>query len=102
MGFVSNSSSCSFTIMASEAAYQRVYNSVDEMGKLLMDTAWGEVRRFKVGDVELMDLSYVSHDGGYWMYLCEGLDQSETYEHGQKIVEALKNDKGAYVNVESC
>ena len=99
-GFVSNSSSSSFTIIATKAAFDRVRNSVSDNAKMLMDEAWGQSKTFSLDGMELLNLSYVDDDCGFWQSVCENIDSEEAVDEGNNIIDALREDKGVFVHEE--
>lgn len=111
-GFVSNSSSSSFVIVASKEAYDRVYASVDSECKALMDVVWGNPPpTFVIGGNMLYNLSYVDHDGGYWYYASDGADHGDEenwkerekrYHLGKCVVNALKKDPDVFMSETGC
>jgi len=108
-GFVSNSSSSSFIIIATKEAYDRVYASVDSECKALMDVVWGNPPpTFVIGGNMLYNLSYVDHDGGYWYYASDGdeskggdwKEKEKRYNLGKDIINALKIDSDVFISEE--
>jgi hypothetical protein len=108
-GFVSNSSSTSFTIIVRKDDFDKVQTSLPKNVQKLMDQAWSNPPRFIVEEKVLFDLSYIDQDGGYWQEMGEyvanedgeKLDREEAYELGKEIIMALKN-KGAYIREQCC
>ena len=102
-GFVSNSSSTSFTIIVGAKAFDKARESLSPPARELMDGAWNNPPVLIVEGKTLFDLSYIDRDGGYWQYMgnCKDGGREENYDLGKEIIQALK-DNGAYVRTKSC